>query len=293
MVLSVFLSSLLLISCANLSQINNFATVSVKALASENSIGYSFTQSCTEFDCAIKNAMPIYYYPTVEQLRVAFGPGPVCNCDSFKNADKTLTTMNAVLTAYLTGLANLSDSKTVNYNYSNLVSAINANDTKFKLSGDEVTSLGKIATVISNDLMNTYRRNKLKKIIPASDPDIQIIITAYVRGLNYFEKFILKNDQDFLTNWYSGYLKDNDTKLSPIEKAKIYQDYLDQKAKLLSYQSLVDNYVAALKKIQSGHAELAKDAGAFNETNAKEAINAYSADIFSLISDFNQLKSKK
>src|SRR3569833_2061900 len=270
-------------SSAYLSHINTFATVSVDALSSKNSIGYSFEQSCREFDCQLKSSAPIYYYPTKTEMGTGFGNPPACNCDSFKNADKTLSTINAVLTAYLTGLADLSDGKAVNYNYDDLVKAINKNDAKFGLSETEMTALGKVATIVSNDLMNTYRRNKLKAIITKADTPFQFIVTAYIRGMGYFKNTVLKNDQDFLINWYSDYLVKNDATLSPVEKARIFQDYKAQKAKMVAYQALVDNYIASLKTIQAGHAELAKNASSLSVASAKEAINAYSADNFSRI----------
>jgi len=291
--LSLLAFTLALASCANLSHINTFATVSVDALSSKNAIGYSFEQSCREFDCQLKSSAPIYYYPTKNEMGTAFGNPPACNCDSFKNADKTLSTINAVLTAYLTGLADLSDGKAVNYNYNDLVSAINKNEATFKLSDVEVTALGKVATIVSNDLMNTYRRNKLKTIVAKADTPFQFIMAAYIRGMGYFKNIVLKNDQDYLVNWYSDYLVKNDATLSPMEKARIFQDYKAQKAKIVAYQALVDNYIAALKTIQAGHAELVKNAAALSVANAKEVINAYSADIFSLISEFKQLKSKQ
>jgi len=287
--------TLYLCSCANLEHINTFATVSTKALASETTIGYSFTQSCEDFDCKTAAGIKgIYYYPvTTDQLRAAYIDTVSCDCEVFKNADKALTTINGVLNAYLTGLANLSDNKAVNYNYDKLVSAVNTTSTKLKISGDEVTALGKIATILTNDLMNSYRRNKLKVIIKKADPDFQIVLTAYIRQMEIFKKLILKNDLITLKSWYSTYLKDNDDKLSPYEKGKIFKDYLDQRAKFGAYESLTNNFISALQKIKTGHAELAKDWDHLTEANAKELINGYSADIFSLVGEFNKIKTSK
>ena len=279
-------------SCANLEHVNTFATVSENALSSETGIGYSFTQSCEDFDCKMDQGIGLYYYPvTGDQMKVAFTDSIKCNCDAFKNADKALTTINGVLNAYLTGLANLSGSKAVNYNYGNLVTAINTTSTKLSLSSTEVTALGNIATTVSNDLVDTYRRNKLREIIRKADPDVQITLSAYIKQMQIFRDVILKGDLRTLANWYSGYLAENSTKLSSYEKGKIYQDYLDQKAKIASYQTLTDSFISALQKIQTGHSALVKDADHLTETTVKEIINGYSADIFSLISQFNKLKS--
>jgi hypothetical protein len=294
---SVYLSVALLLvvcitGCANLEHINTFATLSEKALSAETDIGYSYSQSCEEFNCKVSDSIGLYYYPvTAEQMKAAFIDTPKCNCKAFENADNALTTINSMLSAYFTGLANLSDSKAVNYNYNDLVSAINTNATKLSFSADEVTAFGNIATILSNDLMNTYRRNKLKVIIKKADPDIQIVLSAYIKQMQSFRDVVLKGDLQFLANWYSGYLTDNSGKLSPYEKGKIYQDYLDQKAKIINYQTLTTSFISSLQTIKAGHAAMVKDAGQLTAANVKEIINAYSADIFSLISQFNKLKT--
>ena len=75
-------------------------------------------------------------------------------------ADKTLDLFNNVLTAYLTGLAYLSDNKAVNYNFDNLIKAVDVDAIKnvLPITKSDLTSLGKLATIISNDLMDLYRK---------------------------------------------------------------------------------------------------------------------------------------
>jgi hypothetical protein len=278
-------------SCANLEHVNTFATTSVKALSSASAIGYSYTQSYEDFHCKAQKHIGLYELDTKENLSRAFTDSITCNTTATEKADKALTTINGVVSAYLTGLANLSADKAVNYNYSNLVSAINADTSKLSFSGTEVTAIGNIATIVSNDLMNAYRRNKLKTIVKKAEPDIQIVLSAYIKQMNYFKTGVLEDDKTKLGNWYSTYLTKHISTLSPYEKSLIFQSYLDQKAKIESYQTLTNSFVKSLEKIKSGHTELSKDADHLTEDNIKQLINGYSADIFSLISQFNQLKT--
>jgi hypothetical protein len=295
--------TVLFTSCVNLSQINTFATASVTSLQTASS-NYTYAQSYQDFDC--RNATGIYYYPqTAADINQAFGTTVTCNADSSKKADQILSTMNQVISAYLTALGNLSDSKAVNYNFSNLTGAIDSNSliqSKLSITTTQWTSLGKIATTLSNDLMNAYRKKKLKDIITKTDPDFQIVLAAYIRQMQGFEK-ILGYDSSWLVNMYDNYFimlfkaKTVDSlksmRISSYEASLVYQDYLSQQTKIQSYKSMTDKFIAALQKIKDGHATLAKDVDRLNEDAVKQALNQYSTDISGLTVDFNSLKSKK
>jgi hypothetical protein len=284
-----FLLITLAASCVNLEHINTFATASVKSLNSQQSTGYSFTQSCLDFDCR----PDIYSYPATDNdLPAAFGPAPACDCDAFKKADKALNTLNGVVTAYLTGLGNLSDGKAVNYNYGDLVNAVDSNAllSKLSISSAEWTSVGKIATIVSNDLMNAYRKKKLKDIIKKTDPAFQIVISAYIKGMQRFEKSLLQDDLLWLMDKYSTYLKAHRDRLSPYEAGQVYAAYLSERAKILTYKSINETFITALQKIADGHAALAKEADHLTEDTIKQLINQYSADISALLTELSTFK---
>jgi hypothetical protein len=282
-------------SCVDLSHINTFATASVTSLQAQSS-NYSYAQSCMDFDCRIG----IYYYPTGNaDLPKAFSPAAPCNCDTPKKADQALSIMNQVLSAYLTSLAKLSDSKVVNYNFTNLVNAIDSNSlvsSRLSIKSSDWSSVGKIATILSNDLMDAYRKKKLKDIIKKSDPDFQVVMAAYIKQMQQFESIILENDLVWLDNNYSQYFIDNVIKakaISPYEAAQVYQDYLNERAKITSYKSMTDVFIAALQKIKDGHSTLAKELDHLSTDDVKQVLNQYSTDISSLVSDFNSLKKTK
>ena len=285
--------AVLLTSCVNLEHINSFATASVSSLQAQSS-NYSYGQSCLDFDC--RNG--VYYYPdTASDLYKAFYDTSSCDCDAFKKADQALAVLNQVVSAYLTGLGKLSDSKAVNYNFTGLVGAIDSNSlakSKLSITSAQWTSVGKIATILANDMMNVYRKNRLKAIIQKADPDLQIVLAAYIKEMKRFQKIILGDDVKWLQNKYSDFFQKNVTirapRVSPYEAALVYQDYLNDKAKILAYSQMTDPFIAALQKVQAGHAELAKEFDHLTRDDVKQAINGYSADISSLVQDYNSFK---
>ena len=278
----------LVTSCVNLDHINKFATVSEKILESQNEFGYSFTESCLDFDCK----QEIYFVPAFKD----FEKEGICDCSAFKMADKALSLINGVLNAYLTGLAKLSNGKAVNYNFDNLIKAVDVDQIKnnIPITSNEISSVSKLATIISHDLMDTYRKRKLKIIIKRSDTDFQILITAYKKCMStYFKNILLNNDLVFLTNRYSDYLYKNETRLSPYEKGKIYEEYLTRKSTIERYKDITDKFVASLDKIGEGHAELNKESGHLTDKNIKSIINHYATDVESSTEEFNKLKKSK
>ncbi|SHN26182.1 hypothetical protein [Mucilaginibacter sp. OK098] len=281
---------LVLASCANLDHINTYATLSTKALESQNSIGYSYAQHCQDFVCS----QELYYFPPYGKFQDTIP----CDCEAYKLADKALNTLNSVLSGYLTGLGKLSDKKAVNYNYDNLVKAIDVDKIKniVPITSDQVTSLGKIATTVTNDLMDGYRKKKLKDIIKNTDPDFQILLGAYI-GLmeTQFTIFLIGTDKSELANRYNRYFiehKENQTLPSYI-KAQYYQDYLVRAAKFNAYRDLTGKFIAALREIKAGHAKLALESDKLTEDTLKTAVNQYSADLYSIVQEFNKLKNSK
>ncbi|MEP6952067.1 MAG: hypothetical protein ABI863_22445 [Ginsengibacter sp.] len=274
-------------SCVNLQHVNKFATTSVEALARQDDIGYSFTQHCLDFECK----KDIYHIPDVTK---DFGKAAPCNCDTFKKADDALDLFNSVLTAYLTGLANLSDSKAVNYNFDNLIKAVDVDEIagQLKITKPEMTSLGNLATIISNDLMNLYRKRKLKEIIKKSNTDFGIVISAYRKCVNdFFKNVLLDNDLNItLPNLYSTYFITNAALLSPLEKARIYEEYLARRATFETYKALTARLVFALDEIKDGHNKLNEESDHLTRNDLKQLINEYSTDIRAALGEFRKLK---
>ncbi|HTE01636.1 MAG TPA: hypothetical protein VK668_20250 [Mucilaginibacter sp.] len=286
------LSSIILIatSCANLEHINTYATVSTKALESESAIGYSYTQHCQDFVCV----SDIYAVPANGHIQDT----SACDCEPYKLADKALNTLNSVLSAYLTGLGKLSDKKTVDYNYDNLVKAIDVDKIKtvIPVTKDQITSLGKIAATITNNLMDGYRKKKLGEIIKDTNPDFQIVLDTYIALMeNQFTQTLILTDKDELAVRYNRFIITNDDKgqMPSYIKTQIYQDYLAQAGKFKAYKNLTGKFIAALKEIKAGHAKLATEVDHLTEDGLKTAINGYSADLYAIIQEFNKIKNAK
>jgi hypothetical protein len=284
-IILIFLTSYT--SCVNLQHVNRFATSSVDVLSHEDDIGYSFTQHCLDFKCK-----EIYHIPT--NFSKDFGEEPMrCDCDTFKMADKTLVLFNNVLTAYLTGLANLSDNQAVNYNFDNLIKAVDVDQIKDKLqiTKSDISSLGKLATIISNDLMDLYRKRKLKDIIKKSNSAFDTVISAYRKCMNnYYKNIVLEGDYRNLSNLYTQYFKNNETLLSPIEKARIYEEYLTRRETFARYKGLSERFISALDEIKDGHNKLNEEADHLTRKDLKELVSKYATDIDSFMSEFNKLK---
>jgi len=293
--ISVPVIAVLFASCVHLEHVHTYATTSIKSLEEANTNSYTFTQSCRDFDCR----PDIFYFPkTKTEIGTVFGVGaPVCNCDTFKMADKALMTVNEVLTGYLAALAALSDGKAVDYNFTHLVTAIDSNSlirSKLSITPSQWSSVGKLATLLANDLLNLYRKKKLREVIVKAEPDFHIVLDVYIEQLRGFEKRILVNDQLWLDNQYSNYLvvnldPANSAKISAYEAGLVYHAYLEEKEKLHSYREMTEAFIGCLEHIRDGHASLAKGEN-LSTDDMKQLISQYSADIYSFYSLFISLK---
>lgn len=274
-------------SCVNLQHVNTFATSSAKSLANNVNIGYSFTQHCYDFECTSE----IYHVPksTAEYTVIA----PCNKCDIYKKADKALNVFNNVLAAYLTGLAQLSDKKAVNFDLSDLVKAINAGIKPLSITPAEITSAGKIGSSIGADLLNFYRKKQLKKIITNSSQDFDVVITAYIRCMDTnFKDILLESDLNILLpNLYSSYYQLNNKLLSPYENSIVYEQYLNKRKTFEQYKTLTEKYVEALKKIKDGYDNLSSHLGDLSKDDIKDSLFKYAIEIQEIVTDFNVIKN--
>ncbi|MEP7141251.1 MAG: hypothetical protein ABI707_00210 [Ferruginibacter sp.] len=140
--------------------------------------------------------------------------------------------------------------------------------------------------------MDLYRKRKLKEIIKKSNPDFEIVITTYRRSMNdFFKDILLKNDHDTkLPNLYSDYFKTNEALLSPLEKARIYEEYMVKRATFEKYAVLSGKFIAALDTIKLAHNELNKKSDSLTNKDFRELNIRYATDMEAILSEFKKLK---
>jgi hypothetical protein len=271
-------------ACINLDHIYTFASESESILQSQSDIGYSFYQSCLEFDCL---AEP----PTLDnKLKL---PEKECNCDTFLMADKTILIFNKIISGYLGTMANLSDEKKVNYNYADLSKSIDAEAIRGKLNitSDQINAASKLATDITNKLLDAYRKKKLHEVITSVNEDFQKVMGAYIICIrDFLRDQIIENSQDRLKNNYSTYLKINNSLLSAEGKEKVLKEYLSKKSALEKSKKLATKYIESLQAIKAGHQTIFEEASHLDEQAVINMVLKSATNIKTLKEEFQNIK---
>ena len=271
-------------ACVNLDHIYSFASESESILLSESDIGYSFYQSCLEFDCIAEQ-------PTLDNTLKL--PDKECNCDTFLMADKTILIFNKIISGYLSTMANLSNEKRVDYNYADLSKSIDAEAIRGKLNitSDQINAASKLATDITNKLLDAYRKKKLHEVITSVNDDFQKVMDAYIICIrDFLRDQIIENSLDRLKNNYSTYLKINNRLLSAEGKEKVLNDYLTKKSNLEKSKKLATKYIESLQAIKAGHQTIYEESSHLDEQAVINMILKSATNIKTLKEEFQNIK---
>jgi len=253
------LISVLLLGCANLKEVNDFAAASVKGAQGFETLSYSFRQNCLALCEAVD----------MDSLKL----NPVaCNCDLASKADSVDYLMYKTLAAYLDGLQRLSADELTTYHTDSLTDQLSA----LHVPAAQSDAYAKIGGILSKAVTDGYRRKKIKQYIQQANGPLKVLI--YYLKLNISQNLmqVLKARELGVKSEYFGLLRKTG---SPWEKRQIIQAYYTEKNALDSIAAELTAYGNLLQTIADGHQKLMEEAGHLNTTELKNAIGQYTSNI--------------
>ncbi len=267
-------------SCANLEHINKYAHGSAEGLEKFKEIPFSFGDYCRHYqEAALTNS-----------LQTDIAPLPKLDCKFYSNSDTALKIFNHVLTAYLQGLEKLSDKDLVNYNLDDAATNLQAlqGQIGWNVGDTQVTATKNIVTKLLNNLMNHYRKKKLKQIIEGSKNDFKIVIESYMIGIQALQgeaKLALRNYQDFYSNPLLEMAKEKAL------KTLLVRDYHHKEDVFAKTDKAIETYLKILKKIETGYDELAKSSDHLTADDLRDKLVKYASDFQYLNAQMADLKT--
>ena len=270
-------------SCVDLQVVSQYAADSQTSLNNLSKIGYSNDQNYKDFHC---DARVYKYFPSLEIPTI--DSNLTCSDSRSLATDAVYNKINTVLIAYLSGLGKLSDDKLVNYNYKDLTSSLDslAKTSKVSLSATQINSVTSIAKILSDDMMDVYRRKQLARIIEKSNAPFQSLISTMIFCIDTNFKGVLNDSRNLCKQNYMD-LKRN-SKIDPGTQLLLSKQLQTQLSNIETSVKLCDNYTSGLKKIAAGHQSIYANRNALQLKNkdTRAQIAKYIADIQSIYSGF-------
>jgi hypothetical protein len=159
-----------------------------------------------------------------------------------------------------------------------------------KLDATAAKSVSEIATIITNAVLNHWRKKKVKEIIKKTNQPLQNVISGMNKIADAMSLSLDVNDtatDQFFNNPFFGVptgasLNANQKRFVDIVKS----DYLKEQQ---GHQRL-KTYKDALEKISNGHNYLTANLDKLNDDLVKKELNQYAKDLRSAYKAFTELK---
>jgi hypothetical protein len=217
-----------------------------------------------------------------------------CNCEIYNRADSVTVVIYNALRAYFGALGDLANNEVTNYNFTPVQKALSEasiplNGKTIEITGEQVTSYTKIASLLLKATTNGYRNKKIKNFIVEGNEPVKILAAAFQQILSQHLAGELNFKKERLYKFYNEIVLDESS--SVFEKRKATAEYYEQAEEVNSKQRQIGALSESLKKVSEGHERLAKSKLSPNEL--RELLAPVSTDIRALVSEFNKFKKSE
>lgn len=268
---------LLLGSCINLQHVSDYATASGTQLENYNSLGYSFSQACTDA-CNINS------------LRDGKLDTPPCACAADSTADSVTTVLYKTLHTYFEALAKLSDKGTGHYKMTGLSKGLQAGSFgSVTISAVQADASTKLAGLLTDLIAGSKKQKKVKEYIGRADSSVQVLLGALAANLRDNLGGKLRVQQAYLQGLYTDLA--SDPKATQWERVRAIQDYRAAMQTAKTKSAALDLYAKALDKLAQGHHKLYLDKEKLTLDECKAALDTYSSQLNDLGDAFKKLKN--
>ena len=266
--------------CINLKNVRDYTKSSITTIGKFEELHYSFYQHCT--DRCLFNA--------VQQSRI--GRENECDCSTYIKADSVTFVLYNAINAYFGALGNLAADDLTNYTLTPVQKALTeqfipVSGKMIEITGDQVSSYGKIASILLRASTNGYRKKKIKQFIDEGNAPIKILIDAFQNILSQNLSGVMNFKKERLYAFYNEIVLDSTSSI--YERRKATLEFYEEIDKVNSKQKQVEALSRSLKKVAQGHEQLSKSNMSAKEL--QEMLTPISSDIKALISEFNKFKN--
>ncbi|HEX8277119.1 MAG TPA: hypothetical protein VF540_00430 [Segetibacter sp.] len=283
-VCTIVLFSIMLVlpSCINLKSVQDYTKVSITSISQFEELSYTFNKHCRD-KCLMQSVSRNTIAREID-----------CNCEIYNRADSVTVVIYNALRAYFGALGDLANNEVTNYNFTPVQKALSEasiplNGKTIEITGEQVTSYTKIASLLLKATTNGYRNKKIKNFIVEGNEPVKILAAAFQQILSQHLAGELNFKKERLYKFYNEIVLDESS--SVFEKRKATAEYYEQAEEVNSKQRQIGALSESLKKVSEGHERLAKSKLSPNEL--RELLAPVSTDIRALVSEFNKFKKSE
>lgn len=268
-------------SCVNLKAVQDFTSTSLKSLNKFEALDYSFNKHCMD-RCVLRAISKNAVNRTND-----------CDCQAYQKADSITLVFYNTLSAYFTALGELAGNNLTTYNFKGLETALKeqylpVNNAVINITGDQVSSYTKIASLLSRSATETYRKKKLEDFINQGNEPVKVLLHAFAQILAQHMAAEIPIKQERLHKYYNEIVLDSSS--SMFERRNATREYYNEMAATTAKQQQIETLAQAVKKVAAGHDKLAKTK--LTPKALQQAITPISTDMKQLLVEYNKLKNR-
>jgi hypothetical protein len=273
------LCPLVLASCVNLKSVRDYTKSSVTTIGKFEQLEYSFSKHCND-RC---------FFTAIQQNKIS--REVECDCATYAKADTVTFVLYKAVNAYFTALGNLAADDLTNYTlepaqqaFTEQIIPVNGN---IQITGEQVSSYSKIATILLNATTNAYRKKKIKQFIREGNEPVKVLIGAFQSILTKNLSGALSFKKERLFAFYNEIVLDPGSSI--YERRKATEEFYQQTEEINNKQKQLETLAKSLNKVAAGHDKLAKSP--MSAKDLEQLLTPISSDIKVLISEFNKFKN--
>lgn len=269
-----------LTSCVSLKTVQDYTKTSLKTVNKFEELNYSFNSHC--MDQCVQKAV----------TQNAINRINTCDCQVYQRADSITMVFYKTINAYFTALGDLAGNDLTTYNFKGLETALKeqylpVNRGMINITGDQVSSYSKIASLLSRAATETYRKKKLAVFIKEGNEPIKTLLTAFAQILTQHLAAEIPFKQERLHKFYNEIVLDETSSI--FERRNATREYYNEMAASNAKKQLIETFAKSLQKVANGHETLTKTK--LTPKALQETLTPVSTDIKLLIAEFNKLKN--
>jgi hypothetical protein len=161
-------------------------------------------------------------------------------------------------------------------------------NSRLRLSTDEVLAFNRVVNQIAAAATSTYRRQKLVAFLENSYPDMQRLLAVEIFAYNRLANVIaISREQQY--NSYKNRLI-RDPKLTYSEKYELAQQWIQTAGTIKQTQQTILTYAKSLRTVQTGYDQLFRQRRDLKNQDVVLILSTYAATLNQLQTDLEQLK---
>ncbi|GAB3805070.1 hypothetical protein GCM10028819_37660 [Spirosoma humi] len=206
-------------------------------------------------------------------------------CVSLKASGKNFVVANKVLVQYLQTLDQLASDDIVTYDKSIDKLVANLGDSKL-IPKAQVTTLSKLANLVSDASTTGWRRKKLGKAIAQANPAIQTLLATLSAIIKNDYVQLLQDEQLAAKNLYLGTIKEN-VKKEPAAVVLLQQQWSREFNALEDRKVAASTYASVLTTIAQGHQLLFENQARLSRKEVRKEILGYTSKLVPLLDEIH------